>query len=153
MVHQHQQENHDANWTVETKSKGFRAALSAEAWVRGVSDRATARDRGCRQAPPMQDRISHRRGRDGGREGGNKGECQGGASLRSERKSFLNSIENDGERPIIFDEKRAGILHGFEFSGNTFDIRLIGGGSYKSPPSTFGHCVSRVLPLCGQVWG
>ena len=43
MVRQHQQENRDANWTVvETKSKGFRAALSAEAWVRGVTDRATA---------------------------------------------------------------------------------------------------------------
>ena len=61
-------------------------------------------------------------------EGGNKGECQGGASLRSERKSFLNSIENDGERRIIFDEKRGNFAR-IEFSGNTFDIRLIGAGS------------------------
>ena len=67
-----------------------------------------------------------------GQEGGNKGECQGGASLRSERKSFLNSIENDGERRIIFDEKRGNFAWS-DFSGNTFDIKLIGAGSYKSP--------------------
>ena len=78
MVRQHQQENHDANWTVETKSKGFTAALSAEAWVRGVTDRATAAEVAAGLLPC---RIAFLIAEGEKEEGGNKGECQGGASL------------------------------------------------------------------------
>ena len=50
--------------------------------MRGVTDRATALLLPCRIAFLIAEGETE--------EGGNKGECQGGASLGTERKSFLN---------------------------------------------------------------
>lgn len=83
---QHQQENHDANWTEETKSKGFRAALSAEAWVRGVTDRATAAEVAAGLLPC---RIAFLIA-EGGREEIKESAKAAPVCLGTERKSFLN---------------------------------------------------------------
>ena len=55
--------------------------------MRGVTDRATAAEVAAGLLPC---RIAFLIAEGGKEEGGNKGECQGGASLGTERKSFLN---------------------------------------------------------------